>query len=172
MSWGYNKFINFVKRAVILLIVLVFIAFIVLSYSVRNVVPKQTGFADYGQFAESIYLAETKVNYQNKELLNRYFALNLNKPMTKLTNLEIKTLPETGIFKFSYISDEGRAVFVDELGSIYVTVNPHDIRNKSQKGWLWWRLDGGRTSMIYYRTAADPEMVKLVAEIRADTAKK
>jgi hypothetical protein len=172
LSWGYIKFVNFAKRVVILLMTLLFIAFIVLTFSVRNVVPKQAAFAEFGKGAEVFYLSETNEYYKNKDVLDRYFAINLEKTLKKLTKSEVKALRKTGNFYFAYGSDKGRDMFIDDLGRVCITVNPNEIRNKSQKGWLWWKLDGGRTSIIYYRTAADREMVKLVADIRAETGSK
>jgi hypothetical protein len=172
VSWGYIKFVNFAKRVAILLIVLLFISFIVLAFSVRNVVPNKVTFAEFGKGAEAFYLSETNEYYKNREMLDRYFAINLEKSLKRLTKSEVKALRNTGNFYFAYGSDKGRDMFVDDLGRVCITVNPHEIRNKSQKGWLWWKLDGGRTSVIYYKSAPDPEMVKFVADIRAETGNK
>jgi hypothetical protein len=167
--WGYIKFVNFAKRAAILLIAILFIFFIVLTYSVRNVVPKQAAFADFGKGAEAFYLSKTNQYYKNRDVLDRYFAINLKKPLNRLSKSQVMALRNTGNFYFAYGSDKGRDMFIDDLGRVFITVNPSEIRNQSQKGWLWWKLDGGRTSRIYYQSAPDPEMVKLVADIRAET---
>jgi hypothetical protein len=170
--WGYHKFINFVKRVSIVLIFLLFISFIALTYSVRHVVPDQVAFADFGKSAQGLYLTKTNVYYKNKAVLARYFAINLEKQLIRLSKVEVKALDIVHNFHFAYESDKGRDIFVDELGRVCIPVSPNEIRNQSQKGWLWWKLDSGRTSQIYYRTKPDPEMVKLVADIRAETGDK
>jgi hypothetical protein len=170
--WRYHKFINFVKRISIVLIFLLFITFIALTYYVRHVVPDQATFAEFGKSAEVLYLSKTNVYYKNKAVLARYFAINLEKQLIRMSKDEVKHLEMEHNFYFAYGSDKGRDMLIDELGRVCITVNPNEIRNQSQKGWLWWKLDSGRTSRIYYRSDPDPEMVKLVADIRAETGDK
>jgi hypothetical protein len=167
--WRYSKLIHFARRLFILLIVLLFIAFIVLTYVARDAVPQQLTFAEFGKSTDVLYLSKTTDYYKNKTVIDHYFAINLKKTVTLLDKIEVQSLPETGNFYFAYGSDKGRDMFVDDQGRIYITVSPTEIRNKSQKGWLWWRLDSGRSSQIYYRSAPDPEMVELVKTIRTET---
>ena len=137
-----------------------------LLYKVETIVPSTMKFADFGG-ANTFYFYESDIYYKNQALLQRYFELNKDKIVKRISIKEADSANKT--IRFAYNSDKGRDLFVDDKGRIFFVVSKPEIRNKSRLHWLWWKLDVfDNYNYIYYCTDPDSGIEQLVNLIKND----
>ncbi|WP_405081564.1 hypothetical protein ACI48J_02825 [Paenibacillus chitinolyticus] len=166
-KWSFPE--GFGRRLTAGLIITAVLVSLVLSALLNRLVPGSMTYGDLMTRSQpaSFYLPDENFTYRDQGVIESFTRLALTKQALRKEEAASAFIPGKEPLRLSYDNSKGRVILVDADGRIYTPVSKAELRNESRLHWLWWKLDTGRSSYLYYVTEPDAAIARLAEQIKS-----
>lgn len=119
-----------------------------------------------------LYIENDRYSYQNFNKLNEFNKLIKYKFVRRVSFSQWESSWKNKVLTIEY-PDSEEILVVDKRGSILISRDKGDIRNRSWLHYIWWRYDNlnDNHTAIYYLTPPDDKIIKIINDIKLNIHK-